>query len=342
MHDGERVIEIRNLLKRFGTLTAVDRVSLDIKRGEIFGLLGPNGAGKTTIINMLLGLLPPTSGNVVVEGIDMTKYPAMAKKRIGLVTQETVVESELTAEANLRLFGRLYQLSEAEIDGKIDPLLKFADLESFKHSLAGTFSGGMQRRLSLSKALIHDPSILVLDEPTTGLDIQNRTKMWELLRHINETRKVTVLMTTQYLEEADALCNRLGIIDHGRIIALGTPTQLKQSIGKGNVIEVSAEKNQLKGVAEALKSAFNVEPTTSGDRVSITVHGDPTKMLEKVLAILKSRHISTTGISMHAPTLDDVFLKLTGGSLRDTSSADVQSGMSKVLAQSRKGGGPIQ
>ena len=219
----EYAIQIENLVKKFGDLTAVNNIDLKIKKGEIFGLLGPNGAGKSTTINMILGLLSPTSGKISVNGIDMLREPEKAKGQIGIVTQEPVVEPELTAEDNLMIFGRLYQIPKEELQEDIDFALKLSDLEGFRKAYAGTFSGGMKRRLETAKALMHAPQILLLDEPTTGLDVQNRTKIWDLLRKINREQNVTILMTTQYLEEADQLCNRIGKIDQGKLIALGTP-----------------------------------------------------------------------------------------------------------------------
>src|SRR5208283_1375749 len=176
------------------------------------------------------------SGKVSVNGVDMQKDPNKAKQTIGVVTQETIIEPELTAEQNLMMFGKLYGVSSSKLPGKIDFLLDLADLKSFRKSYAGTFSGGMKRRLETVKALIHDPDVLFLDEPTTGLDIQNRTKMWNLLREINRERDVTILMTTQYLEEADQVCNRIAIIDHGKLMAVGTPAELRQKIGLENIV----------------------------------------------------------------------------------------------------------
>ncbi len=318
MSDHSNAIEIDHLTKRFGSLVAVNNVSLGIKKGEIFGLLGPNGAGKSTIINILLSLLDPTSGKAYIQGIDMAKEPNKAKLHIGLVAQETVVESELTGEQNLQLFGRLYQMSEDDIKKRIEAMLDLSELQGFRKAYAGTYSGGMQRRLAISKALMHSPSILILDEPTTGLDIQNRTKIWDLLREINEKQQVTILMTTQYLEEADFLCNRIGIIDHGKIMGLGTPSQLKQSIGEGELIEVSAEKENLKAIIATIKEATGKDARVAGEHVTVTVQSNAPKHLEKILDMLNKRKVTFSSVSIHAPTLDDVFLKLTGGSLRDT------------------------
>ena len=312
----ENTIEIKNLVKKFGDLAAVNGIDIKIKKGEIFGLLGPNGAGKSTTINMLLGMLKPTSGDVFVNGVDMQKDPNRAKQTIGVVTQETIVEPELTAEQNLEIFGKLYGITGKKLEDKIDFLLGLADLKGFRKAYAGTFSGGMKRRLETVKALIHDPDILFLDEPTTGLDIQNRTKMWDLLRAINKERSVTILMTTQYLEEADQVCNRIAIIDHGKLVAVGTPAELRQKINMSNVVEVAASKENLQMVAQAFRK-LDLEPKILGNKVVAPVKGDAPAKVEKLLKAISSAGIKIQNISMHEPTIDDVFLKLTGSSVRD-------------------------
>ena len=312
----EYAIEIDKLVKKFDTLTAVNDVTLKIKKGEIFGLLGPNGAGKSTTINILLGLLPPTSGKVFVEGIDMQKDPDKAKQEIGVVTQETVVEPELTAEQNLMIFGKLHHISASELQKNINFALDLSGLKDFKNSLAGTFSGGMKRRLETAKALMHAPQVLLLDEPTTGLDIQNRTQIWNLLRQINKEQNVTILMTTQYLEEADQLCNRIGIIDHGRLIALGTPAELRKQIGMSSIIEVSADKADLQKVAALFKRA-GLEPQVLTNKVTAAAGNKAVEKMEKLAKTLASGKIVIHNISMHEPTIDDIFLKLTGSSARD-------------------------
>jgi ABC-2 type transport system ATP-binding protein len=309
-------IETDEAVMKFGDFTAVDSVSLKIKKGEIFGLLGPNGAGKSTTINMLLGLLKPTSGGVFVNGIDMQRDPNRAKKTVGVVTQETVVEPELTAEQNLEIFGNLYHVPKEKLRKKIDFLLDLADLKNFRKSYAGTFSGGMKRRLETVKALVHDPDILFLDEPTTGLDIQNRTRMWQLLREINRERNVTILMTTQYLEEADQMCNRIAIIDHGKLIAMGTPAELRQKIGLDNIIEIAADKEDLQKVEQVFKK-LGLAPQVLSNKVISSVKGNAVKKIEELIKAITARGVKIQSVSLHEPTIDDVFLKLTGSSVRD-------------------------
>ena len=317
MSMARNAIEIQKLVKRFGDFTAVNGIDLDIKEGEIFGLLGPNGAGKSTTVSMILGLLTPTSGRVLVNGFDMSKNPQKTRNEIGIVTQETVVEAELTAEQNLRIFGKLYHIPPEELEKDIDFALELSDLTSFRHAYAGTFSGGMKRRLEVSKSLMHAPKILLLDEPTTGLDIQNRTQIWNLLREINSKQNITILMTTQYLEEADQLCNRIGIVDHGKLIALGTPSELRQKIGMNNVIEISADKEVLPKLAAICKK-IGLEPKTLSNKIVASGGAKATENIEKVINAISASKIKIQNISMHEPTIDDVFIKLTGAEARDT------------------------
>jgi len=318
-------IEIYNLVKRFGDLVAVNDISLKIANGEFFGLLGPNGAGKTTLINVIMGLLDPTSGRVVVDNIDAKKDIEKIRQRIGFVTQETIIEPELTAMDNMRLFGRLYHVPSDVIEKRSRELLKMVGLENFANMMGGVMSGGMQRRLAVAKALIHEPSIIILDEPTTGLDIQNRTKFWELLESINREKKITILLTTQYLEEADKLCERIAVIDHGKVVALGSPSELKRSISKGSVLEISVEKNDMQKTLDIAKSFFKQVPKQQGDRLLVNVEGDAVGIMDKFIKLLEEKRIKVVSISMHQPTLDDVFLRLTGSSLRDSVSSETVS-----------------
>ena len=251
-----------------------------------------------------------------MNGIDVSKDPNEAKKTVGVVTQETVVEPELTAEQNLMIFGRLYHVPPEKLPKKIDFLLGIADLNNFRKSYAGTFSGGMKRRLETVKALMHDPDILFLDEPTTGLDIQNRTRMWQLLRQINKERNVTVLMTTQYLEEADQMCNRIGVIDHGKLIAVGTPAELRKKIGLNDVIEIAADKEDLQKVAQIFKK-LGLDPQALSNKVICSVKTDAVKTIERLIKTITAAGIKIQSVSLHEPTIDDVFLKLTGSSVRD-------------------------
>ena len=310
------IIRIENLVKRFENLTAVDSISLGVKGGEIFGLLGPNGAGKTTIINMMLTLLIPTSGRIFIDGIDLHKNHEKTKRLMGLMTQETVIEADLTARQNLDLFARLYHIPENEINGRIKEALQEADLMQFADSKAGAFSGGMQRRLGLVKAMIQRPKILLLDEPTTGLDVQNRSTMWERIKELNKNG-TTIILTTQYLEEADQLCDRLAIIDHGKVIAIGTPSEIKKIAGSGKIFEAVVKQEETAKVVSILKSKFGISAMAKGDKVTAVLDKNSEQEFTRISATLNKEKITILSIGMHLPTLDDVFIKLTGQGMRD-------------------------
>ena len=314
----EYAVEIENVIKKFGDFTAVNGISLKIKNGEIFGILGPNGAGKTTTINMILGLLNPSKGRIIVNGNDVVRSGIEIKSQIGLMTQETVVESDLTARENLEIFARLYHVPANEMDGRIKEALEESELTNFADKKAGTFSGGMKRRLELVKSMIQKPRILILDEPTTGLDIQNRVNMWEHIKELNN-EGVTIILTTQYLEEADELCERIAIIDHGKIKAIGTPSELKKIAGAGRILEIVVENNaDAIAVSSLLKSDFKLEPAVKLDKVTVAIDTNQEGIMAKILAGLDKKRIKISSINLHMPTLDDVFIKLTGSGMRDT------------------------
>ncbi|MCL5412132.1 MAG: ATP-binding cassette domain-containing protein [Candidatus Marsarchaeota archaeon] len=319
------IIEIHDLVKKFGELTAVDRISFYVKKGEIFGLLGPNGAGKTTTINMMIGLLRPTSGGITINGLDISRHTEEVKSLIGLMTQETVVETDLTARQNLEIFGRLYHIPRQELGKRIDAALSDADLVKFADAKAGTFSGGMQRRLELVKSMIQEPVVLILDEPTTGLDVQNRVAMWKRIRELRE-RGVTVILTTQYLEEADELCDRIAIIDHGRIMALGTAIELKSLVSKGNIVELTVRESEGEAAHKLIRSVKSwSHATLSGGTISVQIEREHAREMLNMLNTLQAKGIKVLSIGMHMPTMDDVFLKLTGSSMRDTTGAQTDT-----------------
>ena len=309
-------------------MTAVNNVSLDITEGEIFGVLGPNGAGKTTIINMILGLIAQTSGKIAIRGKDNAEYKNEVKNLIGLMTQETIVEGYLTARQNIRLFCELYHVDRGEIDGRIGKALEDAGLTQFADKKAGLFSGGMQRRLALVNTMVHNPKILILDEPTVGLDVQNRVNMWDHIRKLKR-EGVTIILTTQYLEEADALCDRIAIIDHGVIKAIGTPSELKGIVGKGNVLEITARLNDVERISRALKSGFGLKLVVNGDRITSVLEKDTMKTFTGVVNMLSKEKLQVLAVSMHLPTMDDVFIKLTGASFRDTATGTQKSAFSE-------------
>ncbi|MGC8730244.1 MAG: ATP-binding cassette domain-containing protein, partial [Candidatus Micrarchaeia archaeon] len=266
----------------------------------------------------------PTSGNIYVNGIDVHKNPEKIKKSISVMTQETVVEPDLTARENLQLFADLYELDKATIPSKIDSALEEVDLKNFSDVPAGTFSGGMQRRLGLTKSMLNDPQLLILDEPTTGLDVQNRVNMWNQIERLNSERGMTLILTTQYLEEADALCDRIAIIDHGTIKAIGTPVELKRMAAEGLILEMIASKEDAAKAAELLKNVFKLEAKLDEQKINAVVSKENIYQILKDISLQFSKEkIELYSISIHLPTLDDVFIKLTGSGLRDSTGENV-------------------
>ncbi len=310
-----KIVELNHVVKKYNEFKAVDDISFYVDKGEIFGLLGPNGAGKTTTISMILGITPVTSGRILVNGVDVSKDPTKVKRLIGFMTQETVVDADLTARENLEIFADLYHIEGNKRNDAIKKALEEAELTEFADKKAGTFSGGMQRRLNLVRSMIHEPPIIILDEPTTGLDVYNRIHMWNHIRTIRK-KGTTVIMTTQYLEEADELCDRIAIIDHGKIKAIGTPSELKRIVSQGNLLEITVPINDVEKMKNILKR-LNIEANIENDRIRASLPKGQAKLLTKIIEMAEKEHIELASIGMHLPTLDDVFIKLTGSALRD-------------------------
>jgi ABC-2 type transport system ATP-binding protein len=303
------VIEVEELSKRFGQLVAVDKISFTVKEGEIFGFLGPNGAGKTTTINMLCTLLTPTEGKARVNGYDVVRQRAEVRRSIGLVFQEPTLDEYLTAEQNLRFHAYAYDVPRKERERRIDELLELVELSERRKSKVKTFSGGMKRRLEMARGLLHSPRVLFLDEPTLGLDPQNRRHIWDHILNLRQKNNLTIFLTTHYMDEAEN-CDRITIIDRGRIVALDTPDRLKDSVG-GDLVTLKAEDNG--AAAIELKEKYNLEPIIEGDTIVFSVpQGE--KFLVKLMGNFHNRLVS---IGVHRPTLDDVFLKMTGRAIRD-------------------------
>jgi daunorubicin resistance ABC transporter ATP-binding subunit len=311
--DGVAAIEIKDLCKRFGSFVAVDHLSLSVQQGEIFGLLGPNGSGKTTTINMISGLSIPTSGEVRVMGYDVRHEARKIRGLLGSVPQETALYDELTAWANMDFHADLFNIPRREKKERITRLLTLVELLDRKDSRVGTFSGGMKRRLALARALLHDPQLIYLDEPTLGVDVQARRAIWDYVLGLRDQGK-TVLITTNYLEEAQALCQRLAIIDHGKLIAVDTPDHLKQTYG-GRIIEVETARpaQQTVEAIRALPGVTNVEQ--DGARLKITTSGIDGSVAQIVNLLAQESDIRD--IAIREPNLDEIFLLLTGKALRD-------------------------
>ncbi len=305
-------IEIVDLCKAFGTFRAIDHMSLTVQQGEIFGLLGPNGSGKTTTINIISGLMRPTSGDVRVMGYDVRHQTRHVRRILGAVPQETALYEELTAWTNMDFHADLFGIPRKEKKERIKKLLELVQLLDRKDSRVGTFSGGMKRRLALARALLHDPQIIYLDEPTLGVDVQARRAIWDYILAQRDQGK-TVLITTNYLEEAQALCGRLAIIDHGKLITVDTPDHLRRIYG-GSVIDI--ETMQPSENVEQIRSLPGVNVVTqNGTYLKISTLGNH-GVVPQVINIL-SQEGEIKDISVHEPTLDEIFLRLTGTALRD-------------------------
>ncbi|HET7318341.1 MAG TPA: ATP-binding cassette domain-containing protein [Nitrospirota bacterium] len=303
------IITVQNLSKQFKTLKAVDGISFDVQEGEVFGFLGPNGAGKTTTINILCTLLSPSSGSATIAGFDCTKDPDRVRTAIGIIFQDTTLDVGLTAYENLKFHAYLYNLDRRLAEKRIDEMLSVVELQGRKHDLIKNFSGGMKRRLEIARGLLHYPRVLFLDEPTLGLDPQTRNTIWDFIDALRKKEKITVFMTTHYMEEAEN-CGRIAIIDHGRIIALDTPEKLKQMV-HGDVIHVVTTDN-MRAMEELQRNFHIAAREENGGLVLETEKGD-----EFIPRMIHALPVRTVSVSLKKPTLNDVFLKLTGRTIRD-------------------------
>ncbi|HEX6290027.1 MAG TPA: ATP-binding cassette domain-containing protein [Herpetosiphonaceae bacterium] len=318
----EPVIEVRDLKKVYADGTeAVKGITFEVRHGEFFGFLGPNGAGKSTTIKMLITLLDKSGGEARIFGHEISRDSDSIRRLIGYAAQEVGVDYDLTARENLVLQGKLYHLPPQVLRQRVDELLDLMDLTNDASRVAGSFSGGMRKRLDLATGLIHRPQVLFLDEPTTGLDPQNRANLWKYLERLNKEEGLTIFLTTHYMEEADRLCDRLAIIDHGTLIAEGSPAQLKAALG-GDVISLTFTENGKTGEEQAreavalLKDLPFVRDTTLSKEGINVIAQDGGAQVPQVLLTLNSAGLSVARLSLTSPTLDDVFLKYTGHSIR--------------------------
>ncbi len=308
------VLKVEGLTKRYGSLTAVDNLTLDVHEGEVFGFLGPNGAGKTTSINMMCGLLKPDAGRVIIQGVPITGGDGDVRARVGVCPQNIVLWERLTCLEQMCFIGQMYGLGRREARRRSERLLEEMDLVEKRNKQAHTLSGGMQRRLNLALALVHDPDILVLDEPEAGLDPQSRVKVREYIRSL--ARQKTVILTTHNMDEADRLADRVAIIDHGRLLVLDTPTALKDSVGEGDVLEI-----HVKGDGDAVRSALaglSGEVTLDGAASMLHIRAlNAASLIPVVIERLHDAGVGCGEVRLRQNTLEDVFIQLTGRKLRE-------------------------
>jgi ABC-2 type transport system ATP-binding protein len=311
----DAAVRTEGLRRRFGDNEAVAGVDLDVATGEIYGFLGPNGAGKTTTVRMLCTLLLPSAGRARVAGFDVATEPEAVRLRIGVALQDAALDDKQTGRELLRLQGRLYGLRRREIDQRVGDLTSLVDIGDALDDRIGTYSGGMKRRLDLAAALVHNPDVLFLDEPTTGLDPISRAKVWEEVRRLNEELDMTIFLTTQYLEEADQLADRVGIINRGLIVAEGTPDELKRGVGTDLVVvEVDGDRDAAARVIGGLDVIDSV--ATSGRDVQARTT-DGAAAVSPVAVALSQAGIRVHNLTLRTPTLDDVFLELTGNHIQE-------------------------
>jgi ABC-2 type transport system ATP-binding protein len=311
----EYIIEAQNLTKKFGDFLAVDNLNLKIKKGEVFGFLGPNGAGKTTSINMMVGLLNPTSGNVLIDGKDVKKNK---KGSIGICPQELILWEHLSCKESLKLMGDMYEVPKNELQKRINSLLENLFLTDKADALASNLSGGMKRRLNLALALIHEPEIVVLDEPSEGLDPQSRRVLWNYIRSLRDDQGKTVILTTHLMDEADQLSDRIAIIDHGKLLKLDTPQNLKKEIGEGDIVSMKISDSQKNSeVISSLQSLDQVESVIEVDGIINIRALDAVSKLPRIMEQTEKENVRIDDLSVRPNTLEDVFIELTGTRLRE-------------------------
>jgi ABC-2 type transport system ATP-binding protein len=310
-------IDVEGISKRFGALLAVDHVSFQVRTGEIFGLLGPNGAGKSTLIRMLTTLVPPTSGTAIVAGHDIIRDPNAVRENIGVIPQNMTSDPELTCAENLGIHARLYGITGARRRERTAELLEAVGLADRANAMAATLSGGMRRRLEIARGMVHSPQILFLDEPTTGLDPASRISVWEMITHLRSQEGRTLFLTTHYMDEADRLCDRVAIVDGGRIVALETPVALKSSVPGASRIELQFEPDLPHGAAdlEQLPAVKSVLALGSG-AYRISSDRGPASAQE-LLDLARQHNLELKGLSVQSTSLDDVFLHYTGHGLAE-------------------------
>jgi ABC-2 type transport system ATP-binding protein len=314
------IIETRNLTKAYGSFKAVDNLNITVDSGEIFGLLGPNGAGKTTTISMLCTILKPTSGTAMINGFDIIKEPHNVRKSIGIVFQDPSIDDRLTGRENLYIHANMYGVPVFEQKERIDRILKLIELEDRADDLMRTYSGGMRRRLELGRGLIHYPKVLFLDEPTVGLDPQTRDHIWKYIRELKKAHDITVVLTTHYMDEADRLSDRIGIMDHGKIVILDTPPKLKDTL-EGDVVVIRTNKIDELSQIVTKSLGFKNEKVVDG-ALEITVRNGQTVM-PRVMELATQNNIYVESLMLREPNLEDVFLHYTGRNIREDTTREL-------------------
>jgi ABC-2 type transport system ATP-binding protein len=313
--NASKIVKVENLSKTFGALKAVDNVSFEVYEGEIFGFLGPNGAGKTTTINMLTTLIKPSSGKAEVCGYDVFKHANEVRRSVGVVPQEYTADEDMTGINNILLCADLYGMPRSDSKIHAEELLELVELQDAAKRKVSTYSGGMRRRLELACGLINYPKLLFLDEPTLGLDVQTRTAVWRYIKTLKEDYHMTLFMTTHYLEEADSVCDRIAIIDHGHIIKTGSPEELKESVG-GDVIVVSVKESEpdISSDIAQIKLVTSVRKNDSTYRIKAELGEEASP---QITDLIRSKGLHVTKVSLTKPTLDEAYLEFTGRSLRE-------------------------
>ncbi len=310
-------IETKSLRKEFGKLTAVDDISFQVDEGEIFGFLGPNGAGKSTTMMILTTLLKPTSGQALVAGYDVVNQAKNVRKNIGFVQQETAVDEYLTGRENLLLQARLNHIPKNKIDSRIDELLNLIELSEKQNDPVVSYSGGMRKRLDIAGGLLHLPKVLFLDEPTVGLDIQTRRKIWDYIAKIHEEYKLSIFLSTHYMEEADKLCNRVGIIDYGKIQTIDSPKSLKNALGDEVVTLTFSDGFGKQELISKINQNSLVKEIKDSDDKTVIFTFNGSELIPQIFQISSTMKIKINSISLTQPSLDDVFISFTGRDLRD-------------------------
>ena len=313
-------IETRSLSKSFGSVAAVDDISFTVNTGEIFGFLGPNGAGKSTTMMILTTLLKPTSGQALVSGFDVLTQAKKVRQNIGYVQQESTVDEYLTGRENLLLQARLNHIPKNQINKRIDDILELIELSDKQNDPVVTYSGGMRKRLDIAGGLLHYPKVLFLDEPTVGLDIQTRRKIWEYIKKIHTEFEMTIFLTTHYMEEADQLCDRIGIIDHGKIQVIDSPQNMKNSMGNEIITIVTQDASSNDSFLSELEKIETINKINKDDGKLVLFASKGTEVIPKIFQISSHLGIKINSISLTTPTLDDVFISYTGHEIRSDDS----------------------